>query len=925
MDIATDHGNGAGRLAEIEGDAPTAVRRGNSGAGLWRRSIDGAHRGQPLRSRCRLTLLLVETCACEVSRSCETLGLQRRRHAAQPQCVRAEMPPNARGPHRSTAPSTTVALHRAHPSAARQRSAQGCMPLSHSSEAAGVLRACFAHLSPCPIRRRSGGHCAVRMRCATGTRRSTHSHHCDSSHRQRGAHSPSILAPTAQTAPRRASLFLDPRTQPQTQTQTAPRMSSSFPFPSAPNGGPMTPPPSLMAQKLAALRAKPVLYALGSLCVPLAVACLGAMVLFHSALVCAAVEAIWAWALYLKFLAFDYSRTVQSGSFGGVVRMDARTQLYDSLVRFHIPCHLGLVSIRVLMMKAISGNMGHTSARKGRWVAGLNLGYACLVWGMHRAIVSQAEQYRAKHESPEDASPTALFLQLYAAAFWFAGLSLVSIVWVPTSASRLRAAEHELLRTHAASSGSGERTLDAQMKQHRAGHLSYIVLQHEKDHADPGSEETNAETAAATAAAAAVAPTPPGALSNEVAPAFHGTAVVFLHGYGAGKSFWFLNLPPISKALPQARIYAVDLAGMGASALHDDAGSMAHCHTSTDAEAYFVSSLEGWRVRVGVQKMILVGHSFGGYIAGCYAMRYPGRVAHLILASPVGLPVPEPLQVASPTSRAPAWLQRTGLVGVLRWLWSRHVTLSEVLHFLGPLGSFAFQWVVRRRFGHLDAARAKTRKDGTISPRGIDVYSMARYLYAINAGPCPGHRGLSLLLLPGAHAVDPLVPRLSKQLRNHTSLIYGSEDWMDQGAGEAVVAAVRARTGETAHAQGSKVSLCALTAKPRGCPHRLFCPIDPLSLISVLSLLCCQVEAEVIVIPHAGHQLYLENPREFNATIVRIVKQAEAREGRNNGSASSSSDEKQQPAADASAASSGSSLGASEMLRHRASKQPAAQ
>lgn len=96
--------------------------------------------------------------------------------------------------------------------------------------------------------------------------------------------------------------------------------------------------------------------------------------------------------------------------------------------------------------------------------------------------------------------------------------------------------------------------------------------------------------------------------------------------------------------------------------------------------------------------------------------------------------------------------------------------------------------------------------------------------------------------------------------------------------------------------------------------------------------LCCavlfrasQVQAECITIPHAGHQLYLENPREFNATVVRIVKQAEIREGLENGRSSesngSSDKKKQQPVA---ASSSGSSNGASDSMRHRAPKQTAA-
>jgi len=114
--------------------------------------------------------------------------------------------------------------------------------------------------------------------------------------------------------------------------------------------------------------------------------------------------------------------------------------------------------------------------------------------------------------------------------------------------------------------------------------------------------------------------------------------LVILHGYGAGLGFFYKNFETLSR--PHGwHLYALDMLGMGRSTRPP---FKIHAKSREDqireAEDWFIDSLEEWRKKKNIDKMTLVGHSMGGYMAVCYALKYPGRLNKLILASPVGIP-----------------------------------------------------------------------------------------------------------------------------------------------------------------------------------------------------------------------------------------------------------------------------------------------
>ncbi|MBA0808023.1 hypothetical protein Gohar_023789, partial [Gossypium harknessii] len=181
-------------------------------------------------------------------------------------------------------------------------------------------------------------------------------------------------------------------------------------------------------------------------------------------------------------------------------------------------------------------------------------------------------------------------------------------------------------------------------------------------------------------------------------------------------------------------------------------------------EAWFIDSLEEWRKAKNLSNFILLGHSFGGYVAAKYALKHPEHVQHLILVGTAGL--------SSESDTTYEWVTRfraTWRGTILSHLWESNFTPQKIIRGLGPWGPD----LVRK----YTAARFTNR----YSPEGVFTEEESRLLSAAKAS---GELCLKYIFAFGAF--NRALLNSASEWKVPTTFIYGAEDWMNyQGAQEA--------------------------------------------------------------------------------------------------------------------------------------------
>ncbi|CAA0833250.1 1-acylglycerol-3-phosphate O-acyltransferase [Striga hermonthica] len=239
--------------------------------------------------------------------------------------------------------------------------------------------------------------------------------------------------------------------------------------------------------------------------------------------------------------------------------------------------------------------------------------------------------------------------------------------------------------------------------------------------------------------------------------------LVMVHGYAASQGFFFRNFDALAKHF---KVIAIDQLGWGGSSRPDFS-----CKSTEETEAWFIDSFEEWRKAKNLTNFILLGHSFGGYVAAKYALKHPEHVQQLVLVGPAGFS-----SETEHMSERLTQFRATWKGAILNHLWESNFTPQKIIRGLGPLGPNLVRRYTSARFGSYAQGTMLTDNESSL---------LTDYVYHTLAAKASGELCLKHIFSFGAFARSPLL-HCASDWKVPTAFIYGFQDWMNyEGAQQA--------------------------------------------------------------------------------------------------------------------------------------------
>eukprot|EP00928_Gymnodinium_smaydae_P022961 TRINITY_DN19123_c0_g1_i1.p1 TRINITY_DN19123_c0_g1~~TRINITY_DN19123_c0_g1_i1.p1 ORF type:complete len:416 (-),score=89.64 TRINITY_DN19123_c0_g1_i1:84-1331(-) len=244
------------------------------------------------------------------------------------------------------------------------------------------------------------------------------------------------------------------------------------------------------------------------------------------------------------------------------------------------------------------------------------------------------------------------------------------------------------------------------------------------------------------------------------------TPLVLVHGFMMGAAGFFKWLPLLAR---ERTVYAVDIIGMGGSGrppFEPGASSPA------EAEEILVSPFEQWAAAMDLPRFVLLGHSFGGFVAAAWATRRPESVACLGLLSPLlGFSEERVRKILEPSEDA-TW-QQHAFKYLVETAWANHITPQSLVRWFPGFKGY-FERTSIRRFSSQGWVKDMSAEEGRVLTeyltKTLDTPASTEATATVCFGP---------MLKPKAVNGLTIKQRLA-QLDVPMFAVYGDRDWMDK-------------------------------------------------------------------------------------------------------------------------------------------------